>query len=144
MPKAKKEFDKNSTGMRMCRIGNRNVALFPHTLLTLLNDVEDDDFFQDAYEYARPMNTAECELNFQSEITQTTLLSMSSSMRAFSFALSLDFEITRYPIHIILCKNVGEYSWQINVQLLGCIPRSLLNLNMLVYTRLHSMNSHML
>ena len=87
-PKAKKEFDKNSTGMRMCRIGNRNVALFPHTLHTLLNDVEDDDFFQDAYEYARPMNTAECELNFQSEITQTLLLSMSSSMRAFSFALT--------------------------------------------------------
>ena len=26
MSKAKKEFDKNSTGMRMCRIGNRNVA----------------------------------------------------------------------------------------------------------------------
>ena len=25
-PKAKKEFDKDSTGMRMCRIGNRNVA----------------------------------------------------------------------------------------------------------------------
>ena len=87
MPKAKKEFDKNSTGMRMCRIGNRNVALFPHTLHTLLSDVK-DDFFQDAYEYARPMNTAECELNFQSEITQTLLLSMSSSMRAFSFALT--------------------------------------------------------
>ena len=86
-PKAKKEFDKNSTGMRMCRIGNRNVALFPHTLHTLLNDVKDDDFFQDAYEYARPMNTAECELNFQSEITQTSLLSISSSMRAFSLAL---------------------------------------------------------
>ena len=52
-------------------------------------DVEDDDdFFQDAYEYARPMNTAERELNFQSEITQTPLLSMFSSMRAFSFALT--------------------------------------------------------
>ena len=51
-------------------------------------DLEDDDFSQDAYEYARPMNTAECELNFQSEITQTLLLSMSSSMRAFSFALT--------------------------------------------------------
>ena len=44
-PKAKKEFDKNSTGMRMCRIGNRNVALFPHTLHTLLNDVEDTTIF---------------------------------------------------------------------------------------------------
>ena len=47
-----------------------------------------DDFFQDAYEYARPMNTAERELNFQPEITQTPLLSMFSSMRAFSFALT--------------------------------------------------------
>ena len=45
MPKAKKEFDKNSTGMRICRIGNRNVALFPHTLHTLLNDVEDTTIF---------------------------------------------------------------------------------------------------
>ena len=26
MPKAEKEFDKNSSGMRICRIGNRNVA----------------------------------------------------------------------------------------------------------------------
>ena len=34
------------------------------------------------------MNTAECELHFQSEITQTPLLSISSSMRAFSFALT--------------------------------------------------------
>ena len=25
-PKAEKEFDTNSAGMRMCRIGNRNVA----------------------------------------------------------------------------------------------------------------------
>ena len=51
-------------------------------------DLEDDDFFQDAYEYARPMTTAECELNFQSEITQTSLPYILSSMRAFSFALT--------------------------------------------------------
>ena len=51
-------------------------------------DGRHDDFFQDAYEYARPMNTAKCELNFQPEITQTPLLSMFSSMRAFSFALT--------------------------------------------------------
>ena len=52
-------------------------------------DVEDEDaFFHDAYECARSMNTAECEFNFQSEITQTPLLSMFSSMRAFSFALT--------------------------------------------------------
>ena len=71
--------------MRMYRIGNRNVA----PIICADDDVEDDDdFFQDAYEYARPMNTAECELNFQSEITQTLLLSMHSSMRAFSFALT--------------------------------------------------------
>ena len=71
--------------MRMCRIGNRNVA----PIIYVDAVVEDeDDYFQDAYEYARPMNTAECELHFQSEITQTPLLSMLSSMRAFSFALT--------------------------------------------------------
>ena len=41
MPKAKKEFDKNSTGMRMCRIGNRNVA----PIIYADADVEDTFFF---------------------------------------------------------------------------------------------------
>ena len=48
MPKAEKEFDKNSAGMRMCQIGNRNVA----PIIYADADVEDDDdFFQGAYEY---------------------------------------------------------------------------------------------
>jgi hypothetical protein len=37
----------------------------------MLADVEDTTIFSKTREYAMPMNTAECELNFQSEMNQT-------------------------------------------------------------------------
>ena len=50
-PKAQQEFDTNSTGMRMYRSGNRNVAPIIYAAPMWKKTEDDDDFFQGAYEY---------------------------------------------------------------------------------------------